>query len=93
MAKRISIENIRFTSGVRADLLFWQKTSPKTVEKINRSIEAIIEEPSKGLGKPEKLKYELTGFTPRYLVRIDQPRTFESKFREAISDPTEHQLS
>jgi len=72
MAKRIRIENIRFTSGARDDLLFWQKTSPKTVEKINRIIEAIVEEPSKGIGKPEKLKYELTGLWSRRINHKDR---------------------
>ena len=72
MAKRISIENIRFTSGARDDLLFWQKTSPKTVEKINWIIDAIIEEPSKGIGKPEKLKYELTGLWSRRINHKDR---------------------
>jgi toxin YoeB len=72
MAKRISIVIIKFTSGARDDLLFWQKTSPKTVEKINRIMEAIIEEPGKGIGKPEKLKYGLTGLWSRRINHKDR---------------------
>ena len=72
MAKRIHIENIMFTSGARADLLYWENTSPKTIEQINRIIESIVEDPSKGIGKPEKLKYELTGLWSRRINHKDR---------------------
>lgn len=72
MAKRISIKNIILTSGARDDLAFWEKTSPKTIEKINKIIDSIIEDPSKGIGKPEQLKYELTGLWSRRINHKDR---------------------
>ncbi len=72
MAKRINIEHIMFTFGARADLLYWEKTSPKSIEQINRIIGSIVEDPGKGIGKPEKLKYELTGLWSRRINHKDR---------------------
>ncbi len=50
-------------------LQFWKRTNPKMSKRIRILINNIILTPYSGIGKPEPLKYELSGFWSR---RIDQ---------------------
>jgi toxin YoeB len=51
------------------DLSFWKKSNNKIVlRKISSLIQAIIKNPYTGIGKPEPLKYQLTG---KWSRRID----------------------
>ena len=50
------------------DYVGWQSEDKKTLKKINRLIKDIMGTPYTGLGKPEPLKYELSGYWSR---RID----------------------
>lgn len=50
------------------DYVDWQSEDKKTLKKINRLIKDIKGNPYTGLGKPEPLKYELSGYWSR---RID----------------------
>lgn len=44
------------------DLAYWKKSGNKIIQKkINQLIIAIQEDPFTGIGKPEPLKYELSG--------------------------------
>jgi toxin YoeB len=44
------------------DLSFWVKSGNKTIlRKISELTRAIIDDPYKGTGKPEALKYQLVG--------------------------------
>ena len=72
MVRLILIRNIIFTATAREDLLFWQKTNLRTIQKINVLIESILEDPSSGIGKPEKLKYELSGTWSRRINHRDR---------------------
>ncbi|RLD88839.1 MAG: Txe/YoeB family addiction module toxin [Bacteroidetes bacterium] len=55
-------------------LNFWKKTGNKKVlKKISELIKATIDSPYEGLGKPEALKYQLTG---KWSRRIDQKNRF-----------------
>lgn len=52
------------------DFEYWAKTGNKIIlKKIGNLIEAIQSDPYKGIGKPEPLKYELSGAWSR---RIDK---------------------
>lgn len=51
------------------DYLYWKKTDKKMLKKINSLIKEISRTPYEGTGKPEPLKFDLTGFWSR---RIDQ---------------------
>jgi toxin YoeB len=51
------------------DYLHWQKSDKKMLKKINSLIKEIKRTPYEGTGKPEPLKFDLTGFWSR---RIDQ---------------------
>jgi len=72
MVRRIQIKNIVFTATAREDLVFWEKTNPGTIQKINALIESILVDPSSGIGKPEKLKYELSGMWSRRINHRDR---------------------
>jgi toxin YoeB len=50
-----------------ADYLHWQANDPKLVRKINTFLEDIARSPFRGLGKPEPLKEDRSGFWSRRL--------------------------
>lgn len=53
---------ILFTPQAQRDYEYWAKSGNKVVfEKIKRLLVDISEHPAIGIGKPEALKYELTG--------------------------------
>ena len=51
------------------DYLYWQANNKTMLKKINTLIEAILRDPFNGIGQPEGLKGNLSGFWSR---RIDQ---------------------
>lgn len=53
------------------DYLYWQTQDKKTLKRINTLIQAIIRDPFKGIGKPEPLHGNLSGFWSR---RIDKDK-------------------
>jgi toxin YoeB len=48
--------------------IYWQTQDRKTLKRINRLIDATLRDPFVGIGKPEALKENLSGF---YSRRID----------------------
>ena len=60
--------NITFTDDSWQDYLYWQQTDKKILKKINTLIQDIKREPFDGLGKPEPLKYELSGCWSRRIT-------------------------
>ena len=59
---------IVFDEHAWADYLYWQKTDRKIVQRVNTLIKDICRTPFEGVGKPEPLKYALSGYWSR---RID----------------------
>jgi len=55
------------------DYLYWQKQNKKLLKKINDLIKDIERKPFEGLGKPEPLKNNLSGWWSR---RIDDTHRF-----------------
>lgn len=53
--------NVSFTENAWEDYLYWQKMDKKIVKRINEMIKDIRRSPFEGLGKPEPLKYDLSG--------------------------------
>ena len=47
------------------DYLYWQTQDKKTLKKINKLIDDIERNGNDGIGHPEPLKYELSGFWSR----------------------------
>lgn len=64
---------ITFSKNSWEDYISWQKEDKKILKKINQLIIEIQRTPYQGLGNPEPLKYELTGFWSR---RIDREHRF-----------------
>ncbi len=60
---------LTFSENAWDDYLYWQKTDKRVLNKINDLLKEIRRTPFEGLGRPEKLKYDLAGFWSR---RIDQ---------------------
>jgi toxin YoeB len=55
------------------DISYWKKQGNKAVqEKISALLDDIIKHPFKGIGKPEALKYELSGLWSRRITRTDR---------------------
>lgn len=60
---------LAWTDEAWADYVYWQTQDRKTLRRINRLIEDVKRDPFEGIGKPEPLRENLTGFWSR---RIDQ---------------------
>lgn len=52
-----------------SDYLYWQQKDKKTLKRINTLIKDITRQPLEGLGDPEPLKYNWSGYWSR---RIDR---------------------
>lgn len=59
---------LTWTDDAWSDYLYWQTQDKKTLKRINKLIEDIKRAPFDGIGKPEPLKMNLSGFWSR---RID----------------------
>ncbi len=60
---------IVFTKRAFEQYQFWQETDKATLKKINKLIKEIERHPYEGIGKPEALRGDLSGFWSR---RIDR---------------------
>jgi toxin YoeB len=61
--------NIMWTAEAWDDYVYWQGQDKKTLRRINQLIKDVQRSPFEGIGKPEPLKENLTGFWSR---RIDE---------------------
>lgn len=60
---------VYFNDDSSAQLRDWIKNQPRTALKIIDLIDNIRETPFEGLGKPERLKHELTGLWSRRITQ------------------------
>ena len=60
--------NIKFTGASWQDYVYWQKTDKAVMKKINELIKEISRSPFEGIGKPEPLKYDLSGCWSRRIT-------------------------
>lgn len=61
--------NKLFTQIAWEEYIYWQKEDKKILRKINNLIKDVERNGNEGIGKPEALKHELSGFWSR---RIDE---------------------
>lgn len=54
------------------EYLGWQNEDKKTIKKINKLIKDAQRSPFEGLGKPEPLKDNLSGFWSRRINEVDR---------------------
>ena len=64
----MSKRQLAWTAEAWKDYLYWQNQDKKTLKRINKLIDATLRDPFEGIGKPEALKENLSGFHSR---RID----------------------
>ncbi|MBI2864323.1 MAG: Txe/YoeB family addiction module toxin [Chloroflexi bacterium] len=58
-----------FQQEFREDLRYWVETDRKTAVRAFRIIEAIMRDPFQGIGKPEPLRYLVSGAWSRRLTQ------------------------
>ncbi|MEJ7805944.1 MAG: Txe/YoeB family addiction module toxin [Telluria sp.] len=63
------MRNLLFTDASWDDYLYWQTQDRKTLKRINELIKSAQRTPFEGIGKPEALRENLSGYWSR---RIDQ---------------------
>lgn len=61
-----------FTQNAWADYIYWQTEDKKTLKKINKLIEDVCRNGNSGLGKPEPLSGDLSGFWSRRINEKDR---------------------
>lgn len=73
---------IELTPEAKAHLQYWQDTDNKAIlQKTEKLLDAILENPYKGVGKPEPLKHQLAG---KWSRRINK----EHRFVYSVQDNT-----
>jgi toxin YoeB len=63
------VRKLAWTGEAWSDYLYWQGQDKKTLKPINKIIDETLRTPFEGIGKPEALKENLSGFWSR---RIDE---------------------
>jgi toxin YoeB len=58
-----------FTSQFLDDLPYWVKTDRKTAQRLLQLVEASLNDPFRGIGKPEPLKYIMPNTWSRRLTQ------------------------
>jgi toxin YoeB len=56
---------ILFAENAWEDYVYWQNTDKKMVKRLNQLIKEIQRDPFKGMGNPEPLKFNWTGYWSR----------------------------
>ncbi len=60
---------LTFAEKAWEDYLYWQQTDKKILERINTLIKDIKRNPYSGIGDPEPLKYNWSGFWSRRITK------------------------
>jgi len=63
------IDRLAWTPAAWSDYEYWQAQDKKTLRRINKLIRDTMREPFAGIGKPEPLRENLSGYWSR---RIDE---------------------
>lgn len=75
--------NFRFTPHAWEDYQFWLKTDTKTLKRIHLLIQDIQRSPQEGIGKPERLKHNLSGYWSRRIT--EEHRVVYKEFEHGIT--------
>lgn len=57
-----------FDEAAWEDYLWWQDTDRKVLRRINRLIREAARDPEAGIGKPERLRHDLSGYWSRRIT-------------------------
>lgn len=73
---------IKFTDSAYEDLEYWKSIQNKKIlKRIRELLEAIQQDPFKGIGKPEGLKHKWSGYWSR---RIDRTHRIIIKLKKIL---------
>ncbi len=61
--------NIEFTKNAWEDFEYWIESDKDIINKIKELLKSIRENPFKGIGKPEPLKFGLKGYWSRRITQ------------------------
>lgn len=70
-----------YAGNAKEDRHYWEQNSPKILEKIDALIADIKRHPFTGIGKPEPLKFQYSGYWSR---RINQEHRLVYKVHEGV---------
>lgn len=62
----------KFSENAWQDYLYWQTQDRKTLKRINQLIHSIESTPFEGLGKPEPLRFDYSGYWSRRINPTDR---------------------
>jgi toxin YoeB len=60
--------DVFYTSQAQEDIAYWNHTDKRVSERIERLIADIVSHPFIGIGKPEPLRHQLTGYWSRRIT-------------------------
>ena len=66
----MEMKKVQFTRLANAQLDEWKTNDLKIYNRIEQLIDAIQEDPYHGIGKPEPLKYEFSGYWSRRITKV-----------------------
>ena len=69
---RPAATSYELTENAMADLKYWQQNRPVLIDKIEALIDAAMQNPKTGIGKPESLRFELSGCYSRRITLQDR---------------------
>lgn len=75
------MSKIIFTENAFEEYIYWQSQDRKTLKRINTLLKDIARSPFTGIGKPEGLKGELTGYWSR---RIDDTNRLVYRLSDGV---------
>jgi toxin YoeB len=75
------MNNLEFSGDAWEDYLYWQATDKKTLKRINQLIKDIARNGHDGIGKPEPLVGNLSGYWSR---RIDEKNRLVYRLRDDL---------
>ena len=71
--RRGSQDPVRYTPVLdlqfARDLAYWEATDPRIAARVMRIVQETLASPSEGIGKPEPLRENLSGYWSRRLTR------------------------
>lgn len=60
---------LKFKPTAEADLAYWYRNNKTMIKRIEKLLKSIVETPFEGIGKPEPLKHNLTGYWSRRITK------------------------
>jgi len=66
------MRNLKFSAASWEDYLHWQESDKKVLRRVNELLKDCLRSPFAGIGKPEPLKGNLSGWWSRRITEVDR---------------------